>query len=131
MTKASCEVYYTTELNDDEVEFLSLFFKDHACIRKNGIHTTIMPMNYKELETVIIPSVKIVKEYQKYIDEHKDVNRINNIFMENFWSKPPWEFSIDKDDIEKVDLINSLEKKGYTVTIVEQDELSYDLKVEI
>lgn len=121
-----------SDLSEYEVEFLSLYFKDLMCIRYEKGNTCIMPILYRELETVIIPRVEIVKIYKEYIESHKELNRINNIFLESFWdSNPPWTFSIDKEDIKKTNIINSMESKGYTVSILEEDESSCDLEISI
>ena len=131
--KLNDKLYITTGLSVDEVEFLSLYFKDAMCIRYEFENrTTFLPMIYKELETVTIPSTKVVLAYRQFISSHKESNRINGIILESFWNNnPPWEMSIDKDDVDKVNLFETLKQKGYLVNIVCEDDLSYDLKIEI
>lgn len=125
-------IYTVPDLTDCEVEFLSLYFRDIMCIRYEKGNASIMPINYRELETVIIPRVEVVNTYKEYIEKHKEINRINNMFIESFWSSsPPWTFSIDKEDIKKSNIIQTMESKGYKVSILEEDELSCDLEVSI
>jgi hypothetical protein len=130
--KLNNKLYITDTLDTAEIEFLSLYFKDTMCIRSEIKHTTFLPMIYKELETVTIPRIKVVQAYRKFINKHKELNRINSIILESFWrDNPPWEITIDKEDVDKVELLKTLKEKGYFVSIVCEDELSYDLKIEI
>jgi len=120
------------ELNQDEIDFLSIYFRDIVCIRNEFGSVCFMPIEYKELETVSIPSVYVIDAYKNYIKTHKETNRIKRDFLESMWSSnPPWEFSIDKEDLEKVDLVSILKNKGYRVEVLNEDESSLDLKVEI
>lgn len=127
-------IYHADDLTEPEIEFVSLYFKDTLCLRvietSNGVfNVTLLSLKYRDLETIIIPRVEVTELYRKFINEHRETNRIKSIFMELYWNEPPWIFSIDKDS-EELKLVEELREKGYRVDILEEDETSLDLKVE-